>query len=89
MLIFVPPSLALNLEVEQMPEQFLEGRLGSARRGGHLEVEQMPEEFLEARQMPEQFLEGRLGLGSARRGGQGSIVNGIDSVIGSVHSRLR
>ena len=69
MLIFVPPSLALNLEVEQMPE-----------------------EFLEARQMPEQFLEGRLGLGSMRRGGhsgQGSIVNGIDSVIGSVHSRLR
>ena len=51
-LIFMPPSLAL--EVEQMPEEFLEGRLGSTRRGG-----------------------------------QSSIVTGIDSVIGSVHSRLR
>ena len=55
LLILVPPSLALELEVEQMPAQ--------------------------------QFLEGR--LGSTRRGGQGSLVNGIDSVIGSVHSRLR
>jgi len=27
LLIFVPPSLALNLEMEQIPEEFLEGRL--------------------------------------------------------------
>ena len=51
LLILVPPSL--TLEVQQRPEEFSEGRLGTTR------------------------------------GGQGSIVTGIDSVIGSVHSRLR
>ena len=41
-----------------------------------------PSLTLEVHQSPEEFLE-------TTRGGQGSIVTGIDSVIGSVHSRLR
>ena len=45
-----------------------------------------PSLALEVQQRSEEFLEERLGT---TRDGQGSIVTGIDSVIGSVHSRLR